>query len=415
MTGIKRPSAAHLTLPLPDPELEGHHLEQTPCTVLTARWTMAAGLSVTAMSVYSQESFALSPLALKDNRINRRRFAILISPSQEGPWSQVARSPQSSDTYVFTLDTTVRVDVASSPDKRDKADKQIVLRPAKIKSDIEPTPAVKGSTCGVDPKDSIGPKLKKSLPSAVFRSVAKKFALHRPSPLSAQVHSEEQSPRIFDTPPRTFDAPLCTFELPPRTSDIPPRLFIALPSPELKFSPSFHMMKDVPKRSTAPVQSKFCPARKPRRPSSPLPVALRKAPKPKNKASSTSYFVMHSPPPPLPPMPVPVKRAAPRPLPIPPTLLPRHTAVAIKRRTPPIPSVGRNPPPRMPLPPLPDTRTRPGPSALPGFSAPSRGLVRISAVDGVAWGEIQAQLRARALKSATYAIHSGGIISPVCF
>ncbi|GLB42818.1 hypothetical protein LshimejAT787_1202670 [Lyophyllum shimeji] len=390
--GIRRQSALHLTLPL----VERHSCAYDSCsseenllTIASSRYTIsAAPKSSASASLYSQESYHLSPPVFSETHVNKRRFGLAVTPVEEGPWRrpEPLRSAQA-DVFVVDLKSAAAdanpflgSDEVEDVDETDggggvhrgNVEEKKVL---KVYAPAETTllPPI-GKPMEVAPprlvqedKEYTNAKLKKSrMTSKMIGKMLSRLSVHQ-----SQSNSASSSTL-------------------PAVPALPPQISIALPSPGLKFPNSprattprtgtkddlhafvldkqMHAAADkagvasaVPgsnNRATLPSTWK------PRRPPSPLPKALRRQGKQKHGASALAHPVVASPPPPL----------------------PSGACVVVESR-----KVGT------------------------GYASFSTPLGSAASLQGPSsrWDEVRTRLRARALKSEGYAVYDGGIISPI--
>jgi len=378
--GIARPGAVHLTLPLVDRHscaYDSGSDEENLLTPASSYYTISAAPKSSA-SLYSQASYGLSPPAFSENRLDRRRFGIAMTPAQEGPWTRHVEL-QSPDANVFMLDlqsATVDTNPFVGSDEETEqhgldikeigAVQEVKVREKKVLKVYAPSETIL----------STKPKGKEISPEATADDVVSKETT------KANMKKFRMSSRVIGkmfsrlSAHQSSSRPIDTEEL-PLLPALPPQIQISLPSPGLKFPSSpqddqgtkndlraFVLEKNVPgKRSTLPS------AWKPHRPPSPLPKALRKLGKHKGNSSSLAHLVVVSPPPPLP------TRAH----------LVAHPVLADSPK-----------------------------AAYQRFSTPLHSAMDVASPgqDSSRWEDVRMRLRARALKSDNYAVHDGGIISP---
>ncbi|KAF8063480.1 hypothetical protein FPV67DRAFT_1701107 [Lyophyllum atratum] len=373
---ISRPGALHLTLPLVERHSYAYSCdsEENLITLASSRYTISAAPKTSA-SMYSQESYHISPPMFSETRVNRRRFGLAMTPLEEGPWKRAVQ-PRSAAVNVFVLDlksATVDVNPFLGSDEEGE-DAQWDLEEARegqqAKMEVkmvmeEMVLPVIGRPMEVGP-----PRMIEEKPSSKEAHDAKKKKSRMSSRVIGKMISRLSVHPSSSRPIDTEDQPL----LPA----LPPQILMTLPSPSLRFMES---SQDAPstkddlhalalqKHEAVPRNRSTLPSTwKPRRPPSPLPKALRKQNKHKRNATSLSHLVVASPPPPLPPR---VRPAL--------VELPLDKA-----------------------------------GAFQSFSTPSNSAADVMSPgqDWSRWDDIRLRLRARALKSSGYAIHDGGIISP---
>lgn len=391
--GISRPSARHLRLPLADRDsftyadsvlsagkevcfqdsgIAGFkmmfsyvQLQNGLLAVPSSYWTITAGPKSSA-SMYSQDSYTNTPPVFSERRVDRRRFGVAFSPSQEGPWRQVLQ--QAPDTPVFVLNLRsgkLKDDESSINSAFSSSDEESENKTTEIEEKL-----VRRKTTGTV-------KLKKMYTTAhsqasrstkVFGKMLSRISVHPPA------HSR---------PTNIEERPL------PVAPELPPQILISLPSPGLAIGLS-HDVRDltdaVPPQQlvvitdSAPRTRSTLPSTwKPKRPPSPLPRPLRKKPvRAQHKRNNPAAPLLHhSPLPPLPPLANPGSPIF------------THSPEAI----------------------YPDVLSFSAPYPLHNIS----GVLQPRAMwDGSdeAENSIRMYLKARAMKTATYAIHDGGIISP---
>lgn len=392
--GIRRQGALHLTLPLVERHSRAYDSstsEENLITLASSPYTISAAPKTSA-SLYSQESYHLSPPLFSETRVNRRRFGLAMTPAEEGPWKR-RRPLQSPDANVFVLDLkSATVDANpfigsdeevdnSQPDDVEerveaqevKAEEKKVLRvyaPAETVLPAIGKPMEVGPPRIIENNEAANAKLKK------LRMISKVIGKML-SRLSA--HQSASSP-----PANTDEQPL----LPA----LPPQILIALPSPGPKFPNSpqakdqdgfqstgtkddlhafvlekqLHAAAGMAAAAVPGNRSTLPSTWKPHRPPSPIPKALRrKHSKQKRNASVLAHLVVASPLPPLPPL----------------------ARVAVE-----------------------------SPKAAHGYASFSRPLSSAMSPpgqDASRWNDVRMRLKARASKSSGYAIHNGGIISPI--
>ncbi|RDB22086.1 hypothetical protein Hypma_011109 [Hypsizygus marmoreus] len=367
--GIRRPSAVHLTLPLVDrhshafggPSSDDDDVEETLLTVPNSRWTMSAGPKSSA-SMYSQDSYTISPPVFRENKVDRRRFAIAISPSQEVPWIQPGpslKTPSSGQIFLLDLKRST-VELTTNDASSIKSTEGVVVGQGeaeekaqeKIVGEITEVKATKDT-------GNVKANMKKlRISSKVLGRMLTRLSAHSSSHNGTEGSTSEEQPLLPVGPP--------------------PQILLSLPSPSLNFS----LQEKIRTPKSGSDNLSFMPKNratlpstwKPHRPPSPLPKMLRK--KHKRATSSLSHLAVASPPPPLPTRPLPFR--------------PNHLAPSVTSRTP-------------------ETMH----PAYASFSTALRSPTGFAqAVHDDPWADLQMRLKARALKTATYAIHDGGIISP---
>jgi hypothetical protein len=330
-------------------------------------------------STYSQGSWTNSPVSFSEARVNRRRFAIAISPSQDGPWKH---PPPSANTSV----SAVQLQRARSKKSADNVQHE--------------------------GRDVEGKKKKKK---KRIRNIRPKT----PIILSAAPISHSRSTRMFGRmfprrmapPPQSAGAvlePVIIIEAEqPRLPALPPQVLVTLPSPELNITDDFAWLggddssvaiqsrsdelqpiaprpvtfhptsktksrsSSILKRYESPVQPK--PAHpsdwKPKRPPSPVPSGMRR--NSKAKPMHKTLISLSSPPPPVP------------------ALIKYNTSAVPKSRA--TFSIPLSPPP---------------PYQLHSLLRPMQSRASDNETT------LEMYLKARASKSANYALHDGGIFSP---
>ncbi|KAF5375937.1 hypothetical protein D9615_008276 [Tricholomella constricta] len=383
--GIIRPGARHLSLPLVERHLHAYDGdEESLLTDGSSQWTMSA-VPKSSASMYSQESYMLSPPPVfSETRLDRRRFGIAMTPSQVGPWTRPVQSADANNVFVVDLHSATvdrnpfmgvdegEAEVLSQDEYKERGTTQEKLTPEVPKEvhTLQPVSETavllaKEKAMGekAASKDPANSKLKKFRMSA--RVIGKMFS-------RLSVHQSSSSHPADNKEQPLFPA-------------MPPQILISLPSPGLKIPGSpkssqsakddlhmFVLEKRAHVASSVPRNRATLPSTwKPHRPPSPLPKALRHR-KNKRSASGLSHLIIASPPPPL----------------------PTRTLVH-------------------PAPPLPMGADSPKGAYL-NFSTPLHSTVDIASPEQESshCTDIQLRLRMRALKSSTYAIHDGGIISP---
>ena len=332
-------------------------------------------------STYSQGSWGDSPFTFSEARVDRRRFAIAISPSEDGPWKRPFPSAGAS------------------------------LSEGQVGKDVEHE--------GRDAEEKKGKKTRTK------NTRLKKI----PSILSAAPFSESRStwmlgkmfPRRLAQPPQSASAalgPVVIIEMEqPRLPVLPPQVLLTLPSPELNIvdelkwlgdgndsddvalgsmpvssnpagpgsqcltQPRSSLHTQTPKRPpTLVTRHRQSPAHphqvddpsnwKPKRPPSPFPPGMRRNIKVKHMRNTFSSSPP-SPPPPVPPL---VNHST--------SVVPRSRATF---------STPLSPPP---------------PYQFHSLLKPMQSHVVNNEMT------LQMILKARASKTATYALHNGGIFSP---
>ncbi|KAG5641237.1 hypothetical protein DXG03_005681 [Asterophora parasitica] len=350
-----RRRAQHLSLSLPLVERHSYYasddLEENLLTAASSRWVISATPKSSA-SMYSQASYSLSPPIFSETKLDRRRFGISMTPTEPGPWHHPLQSAGASNVFAVDLRSATVLEnpfMGNEDDVEEASAQEEVLRGVEKKEGMLEQMEPQATTNGnVASQESTNAKLKKLRTSS--RIIGKMLS-------RLPVHRSNSSRSTSDV-----EQPLL--------SELPPRILISLPSPglEIPSGSSQDASTFSTPRNRATLPSKW----KPHRPPSPLPNSLRKHGKHKRNASDLSYLIA-SPPPPLP---TPTR------------------ALILSRLAPPVPK-------RNDLPYL-------------SFSTPlsSSTDVPSSGQESSRWAEIQLRLKARALKSSTYAIHDGGIISP---
>jgi len=390
--GIRRQGALHLTLPLVERHsrvYDSASSEENLLTLASSRYTISAAPK-TSSSLYSQESYYLSPPAFSEARVNRRRFGLAATPVEEGPWRRP--SPLgSADTNVFVLDlksATVdanpflgsdeEVDDSQPDDVEERVEVQevkveekkvmMVYAPAETVLPVIGKPMEVVPPRVIEGEEASNAKKRLRMTSKVIGKMLSRLSAHQ-STSSRPANTDEQ----------------------PLLPALPPQILISLPSPGLKFpnSPTvqdqdalgmgpkddlhafvlekqMHAAAGTAAGAAPGTRSTLPSTWKPRRPPSPLPKLLRKHSKQKRNASALSHHVVASPPPPLPP------RA-------------RIAAVESSQAV----------------------------SGYASFSSPLSSAASPLGQDASRWDDVRMRLRARALKSSGYAIHDGGIISPI--
>jgi hypothetical protein len=353
--------------------------------VSSSRWSMTSQPKSSA-STYSQQSWSNSPVNFSEARVDRRRFAIAVSPSEDGPWRRPFPSADASVSVVRLRHT----------------------EPEYIVPLVRKEVQQKG-------KDVEGKK-KRPRDARITKT---------PTILSAAPRSESRSTRMLDKmfprrltrPPQSASpalGPVIIIEMEqPGLPVLPPRVLLSLPSPELNIIDDLKRLGDgnhsanaavewklTPSRSQsiAPQPGPSLPTRTPRHPPT-LVAGLRESPVQPQPASDLSTWKPKRPPSPVPPG------------------MRRNSKAKHMRNT--LPSHSSPPPP---VPALIKYNTSVVPkSPRATFSLPLsppppyhfHSLLRpmqSHVVDNEM--SLQMILKARASKTATYALHNGGIFSP---
>jgi hypothetical protein len=344
-------------------------------------------------SAYSQGSWGNSPV-FSEARVDRRRFAIAISPSQDGPWK---RSFPSADASVSVVG----------------------LRHTRSHKLVENEVQYEG-------KDVEGKKKTKK------KKRTKDTKLRRtPTVLSAAPISESRStgmfgkmfPRRLTRPPQSASAalaPVIIIEMEqPRLPALPPQVLVALPSPELNMSDDLARLGGGNDSDNVAVKSNLIPSRYNNELQSiaPRPVSSRSTRKSKRPPSSILNLLES----PVQPKPAHLSTWRPKrpPSPVPPGMrrnskvkhMPR-THISLSSPPPPVPAIikynkyNTSVVPRSPRATFSIPNSPPPPYQLHSLLRPMRGRAPDDDMT------LQMFLKARASKSATYALYDGGIFSP---
>ncbi|KAG6833929.1 hypothetical protein H0H87_007940 [Tephrocybe sp. NHM501043] len=355
--GILRPGAAHLCLPLVERHSRAYNdSEESLLTLASSHLTISAAPKSSA-SLYSQASYyATPPPVLSEDKVDRRRFAIVNTPAQDGPWSRPAQleSPIM-NTFVLDLKSAT---LSSNPfigEDDDALEMEMEEKQAGCDTMVELD--VKNAQQGLEMADTSKEATKERTKKLRLSTKGLGKMLSRLS--------------IYQSPSRRVNAdesPLLPVQ--------PPQILVSLPSPELKVPNTpkeDNIIQDdlrsfvLEKNADIPRSRAMMSAWKPRRPPSPLPKSLRRYGKHTSDASALAHLVITSPPPPLP----------------------------VRRR---IQSTVLLDAPKDPF---------------LKFSTPLSSAAEMSDLNtSPSWADIQMSLKARASKSSTYAVHGGGIFSP---
>ncbi|KAG6854892.1 hypothetical protein C0991_012082 [Blastosporella zonata] len=354
MKGIVRPGAAHLRLPLVERHSRAYNgSEENLLTPASSHWTISAAPKSSA-SMYSQASYTTPPPGFSENKVDRRRFGIAKTPAQDGPWSRPVQleSPDTS-TFVLDLKSAANPFMGEDEEHNDRDDVKSLVGDKIVAIEVK-HPDIESEVVETSKETTKARMNKLRMSTRVLGKMLSRLSVHQ-SP--SRCVSTDEVPLLSSAPPQ------------------PPQIFISLPSPGLKM-PSTPKEDGIAKdglrafvleknadvtgnRTTIPSTWK------PHRPPSPLPMSLRRRGKHKGDASSLAHLVVTSPPPPLP-----VRRQI-------------HSTVRLES-------------PKAPF---------------ISFSTPLSSDVDTSTTSP-GWADIQMRLKARALKSSTYAIHDGGVMSP---
>ncbi|KAG6872218.1 hypothetical protein C0995_011934 [Termitomyces sp. Mi166 len=354
--GIVRPGAVNLRLPLVERHCQANDSEENLLTLASSQWTISAA-PISSASFYSQSSYINSPPVFSENTLDRRRFGIANTPAQEGPWSRPEHL-QSAASSIFVLGANPFIGEDEEVD--DREDIKTKLSGSPIGGLVVESPKVVPETNHAALKEATNARLKKlRMSTRVLGKMLSRLSIH-------------QSSRHANTD----EAPL--------TSPMPLQILISLPSsgtdmsslsekgPESQQGPEEDLATQDGLRLLVPERNTDIPRElrtrsstwKPHRPPSPLPRSLRKRGKHMSEASALSHLVITSPPPPLP-------------------TRPKIASTVLVEQKP----------------------------AFLSFSMPLSNTLDMGPTSPV-WADIQSRLKARAMKSSTYAIHDGGIISP---
>ncbi|KAG5340352.1 hypothetical protein C0989_002082 [Termitomyces sp. Mn162] len=354
--GIIRPGAVNLRLPLIECHSQVNNgSEENSLTLASSQWTISAA-PISSASLYSQASYILSPPVFYESQLDRRRFGIANTPAQEGPWSR-PKPLQSAVSSVLLLNLkSATGSVNPFIGKDERVDNQGDIE-KELPGDSVVSPVVESAR--------LVPEMNHPTSKEVTNARSKKFRMSTRvlGKMLSRVSFHQSSSRRVDT------------DKTPLLPSTPSQISILLASPGIETSGS---PKPNPKqviednlRSFALEKNTRIP-RKPRtrpstwtpyRPPSPLPKSLRRRGKLKSEASTSEFLAITSPPP-----------------------LPTRPKIA--------PAV------------LTDSK--------PAFLSFSTLLDRApnTGITSPVWADIQMRLKARAMKSSTYAVHNGGIISP---